>query len=114
MVGPGDEDPEKAITRPKRSGEGPDPTAPARTRAPAEAEGQDAARTKPGEQSQELTRAELRVLRLVAIGLTNQEVADQLGLSVYTVQTHLRSVYAKLKVRTRGAAIRRAFDNKIV
>lgn len=53
-----------------------------------------------------LTRRELDVLRLVAEGLTDREVADALFLSVRTVHAHLRSIYAKLAVSSRIAATR--------
>jgi DNA-binding NarL/FixJ family response regulator len=44
---------------------------------------------------------ELDVVRLVAVGRTNQEISDQLYLSLSTVKTHLGSVQAKLGVRNR-------------
>ena len=60
-----------------------------------------------------LSERQLQVLRLVARGLTNKQVASELGLSVYTVETHMKNIFAKLKVPNRGAAIRFAIDNKI-
>jgi DNA-binding CsgD family transcriptional regulator len=45
-----------------------------------------------------LTTRELEILRLIAVRLDNQEVADKLGISVGTVKTHLHHVYAKLRV----------------
>jgi len=53
-----------------------------------------------------LTAREVDVLRLVAQGLTDAEVAARLFLSTRTVNTHLRSVYSKLAVSTRTAAAR--------
>jgi DNA-binding CsgD family transcriptional regulator len=53
-----------------------------------------------------LTPSERRVAELVAGGLSNKEVAEQLYLSVYTVQAHLSRVYAKLGVRSRGQLAR--------
>src|SRR5262249_60010646 len=50
-----------------------------------------------------LTAREVDVLRLVALGLSNAEVALQLFLSVRTVHAHLRSVYRKTGVRSRTA-----------
>jgi DNA-binding CsgD family transcriptional regulator len=61
-----------------------------------------------------LTRRQEEVLRLVATGLTNKEVAAQLGLSVHTIETHLHSIYGKIGVVTRGAAIRFAVDHGLV
>lgn len=48
-----------------------------------------------------LTRSELRVVRLVAEGRTNREVADQLFLSPHTVDSHIRHAFAKLNVSSR-------------
>jgi DNA-binding CsgD family transcriptional regulator len=50
-----------------------------------------------------LSRAELAVARLVATGLTNKEVADELYVSVKTVEYHLRNSYIKLDIRSRRA-----------
>ncbi|HEV2069808.1 MAG TPA: AAA family ATPase [Acidimicrobiales bacterium] len=49
-----------------------------------------------------LTPSESKVAELVADGLSNQEVADTLVISRYTVETHLKRVYAKLGVRSRA------------
>jgi DNA-binding NarL/FixJ family response regulator len=51
-----------------------------------------------------LSTREVEVLRLVAQGLTNAQVAEQLFLGARTVETHLRSIYNKLGVSTRAAA----------
>ena len=48
-----------------------------------------------------LTEAELPVVRLAAEGLTNEQVATRLCLSRYTVETHLKHVFAKLGVESR-------------
>jgi len=52
----------------------------------------------------ELTSRELEVLRLVARGLTNYQIARELGLSVRTVEAHLTHVYTKLDVNSRTEA----------
>jgi DNA-binding NarL/FixJ family response regulator len=49
----------------------------------------------------ELTESEFAVVGLVARGATNREVAERLYLSPYTVNTHLRHVFAKLGIRSR-------------
>jgi DNA-binding CsgD family transcriptional regulator len=49
----------------------------------------------------ELTESEFAVVSLVAQGTTNREVAERLYLSPYTVNSHLRHVFAKLGIRSR-------------
>jgi len=62
-----------------------------------------AAPIAPGIASAEpLSERERTVLRLLVAGATNKEIARQLDVSVNTVKTHVRSVYAKLGVRNRG------------
>jgi DNA-binding NarL/FixJ family response regulator len=52
-----------------------------------------------------LTERELDVLEYLALGLTRVEIADELGLSVNTVRTHLQRLLAKLGVHTRLEAV---------
>ncbi|MDX2562994.1 LuxR C-terminal-related transcriptional regulator [Streptomyces sp. TX20-6-3] len=54
----------------------------------------------------ELTAAEIRVVRLVAQGLTNQQVAEHLSLSPHTVGSHLRRAFTKLDITSRVALTR--------
>jgi ATP/maltotriose-dependent transcriptional regulator MalT len=61
-----------------------------------------------------LTAREVEVLRLVAQGLTDAQVAQKLVISPRTVNTHLTSVYNKLGVDSRTAATRFAFEQKLV
>ena len=61
-----------------------------------------------------LTGREVEVLRLVAEDLSDAEVAERLFLSPRTVSQHLRSVYNKLGVNSRGAAIRFAVEQRLV
>jgi DNA-binding CsgD family transcriptional regulator len=61
-----------------------------------------------------LTQREVEVLRLVAQGLTDAEVANRLFISPRTVGHHLRSVYGKLDVSSRVAATRYAIDKDLV
>lgn len=56
-----------------------------------------------------LTSRESDVLAQVATGKTNAEVGNTLGLSLRTVKTHLEHIYGKLGVKTRVAAVRKAF-----
>lgn len=58
-----------------------------------------------------LTTREVEVLRLVAQGLTDAQVADRLVLSPRTVSTHLTSIYGKLQISSRAAATRFALEN---
>lgn len=55
-----------------------------------------------------LSERELEVLRLVASGLTNQAVADELIIALSTVKKHVNSIYGKLGVGNRTQAVRRA------
>ena len=58
----------------------------------------------------ELTEREREVLRLLALGHTNQEIAEQLIVSVRTVESHRAHVMAKLRVTTRAGLVRAALD----
>jgi predicted ATPase/DNA-binding CsgD family transcriptional regulator len=58
-----------------------------------------------------LTPREMEVLGLVASGITNAQIAEELFISLRTVETHLRSVYHKLGVTSRSAATRFALEH---
>ncbi|KPV46091.1 LuxR family transcriptional regulator, partial [Kouleothrix aurantiaca] len=58
-----------------------------------------------------LTAREVDVLRLVAQGLTDAEVAERLIVSRRTVSTHLSAIYGKLQVNSRSAATRFAIEH---
>jgi DNA-binding CsgD family transcriptional regulator len=60
-----------------------------------------------------LTAREVEVLRLVATGMTDARIAETLILSPRTVNTHLRSIYAKLGVSSRSAATRFAITQHL-
>ncbi|MBV7332945.1 LuxR C-terminal-related transcriptional regulator [Chloroflexi bacterium TSY] len=55
-----------------------------------------------------LTQREEEVLTLMQAGLTNQEIADKLIISLYTVKRHATNIYNKLAVNNRRQAIRKA------
>ena len=55
-----------------------------------------------------LTARELEVLNLIAAGLRNQEIADQLVISLATVKRHISNIYGKLRVSHRTQAVVRA------
>lgn len=61
-----------------------------------------------------LTPRELDVLRLLAAGLSDAQIAAKLVISRRTVSTHLTAIYGKLGVNSRSAATRYALDHKIV
>jgi len=61
-----------------------------------------------------LTVRELEVLRLVAQGFTDAQVAERLIVSPRTVHGHLRSIYSKLDVTSRTAAVRHAVDRQLL
>ncbi len=52
-----------------------------------------------------LSKRELGILELVSQGLSNKEIADQLNLSRYTVESHIKHIYRKLAVCNRAKAI---------
>ncbi len=61
-----------------------------------------------------LTAREVEVLRLVAQGLSDAQVAEQLVISPRTVNFHLTSLYGKLGVSSRAAATRYAIEQHLV
>ena len=61
-----------------------------------------------------LTRREVEVLRLVAEGLSDAQIAEQLVLARRTVNWYLTSIYSKIGVSSRSAATRYAFDQHLV
>ncbi|MBV8910099.1 MAG: tetratricopeptide repeat protein [Gammaproteobacteria bacterium] len=60
-----------------------------------------------------LTAREIEVLRLLALGLTNLQIAEQLTISPRTTDAHLRSIYSKLGVTSRSAATRTAIEHQL-
>jgi len=59
----------------------------------------------------ELTPREAEVLRLIAAGLSNLEIADRLVISEATVKTHVNHVFAKTGARDRAQAVHYAYDH---
>lgn len=66
------------------------------------------AATTPASELDELTTREHDVLRLIADGLADKDIAAALGVSLYTIKSHVRNILAKLHVSNRRAAARRA------
>jgi DNA-binding NarL/FixJ family response regulator len=56
-------------------------------------------------QSADLTAREVEVLALITQGLTNQEIADRLYLSINSVKTYVRTAYAKIGAHSRSQAV---------
>lgn len=61
-----------------------------------------------------LTGRQREVLRLVAQGLSNRRIAEQLVLSEFTIRRHLSNIYARLGVSTRTAAVARALADGLL
>jgi LuxR family transcriptional regulator, maltose regulon positive regulatory protein len=62
----------------------------------------------------ELSPGELRVLRYLPTNLSRPEIAGELSISVNTVSTHLRRIYAKLGAKDRSAAVHRARELRLL
>jgi len=61
-----------------------------------------------------LTTREVEVLRLLAQGLTDAQIAEQLVISPRTVNNHLTSIYSRIQVSSRSAATRYAIEHRLV
>jgi LuxR family maltose regulon positive regulatory protein len=62
----------------------------------------------------ELSRSELRVLRYLPTNLTRREIAGELSVSLNTVDTHIRRIYAKLGAADRTAAVERGRELRLL
>jgi DNA-binding NarL/FixJ family response regulator len=65
----------------------------------------------PTEPPDELTPREVEVLKLIAAGLSNREIADTLVLSNATVKTHVNRIFYKTGARDRAQAVRYAYQH---
>jgi LuxR family maltose regulon positive regulatory protein len=73
----------------------------------------------PGKESspaeiEQLSPSELRVLRYLPTNLSRPEIASQLSVSVNTVNTHVRNIYAKLQAQDRSSAVRLAREMRLL
>jgi LuxR family transcriptional regulator, maltose regulon positive regulatory protein len=65
-------------------------------------------------QIEQLSPSELRVLRYLPTNLSRPEIASQLSISVNTVNTHIRNIYAKLQAQDRSSAVQRAREMRLL
>jgi LuxR family transcriptional regulator, maltose regulon positive regulatory protein len=65
-------------------------------------------------QAEELSRGELRVLRYLPTNLSRPQIASELSVSLNTVNTHVRNIYAKLQARDRSSAVERARELRLL
>jgi LuxR family transcriptional regulator, maltose regulon positive regulatory protein len=72
---------------------------------------QDRSSPRPAE---ELSPTELRVLRYLPTNLSRPQIASELSVSVNTVNTHVRNIYAKLQARDRSSAVQRARELRLL
>jgi ATP/maltotriose-dependent transcriptional regulator MalT len=63
---------------------------------------------------EKLSARELEVLRLIAVGLSNREIAEQLYLSPGTIKTHVHNICGKLGVSNRTQAVVHARDLNLI
>jgi LuxR family maltose regulon positive regulatory protein len=73
-----------------------------------------ARKQSPSPPAEELSPGELRVLRYLPTNLSRPEIAGELSVSPNTVSAHIRSIYAKLGVRDRSSAVRRARELRLL
>ena len=64
--------------------------------------------------AEELSPGELKVLRYLPTNLSRPEIASELSVSVNTVSTHIRSIYAKLQAGDRSSAVQRARELRLL
>jgi len=62
----------------------------------------------------DITRAEKEILHHLVEGEPKKQIAHRLGVSFYTVDTHLRNIYTKLQVHSRSGAVAKALKEKLL
>src|SRR6476646_12069649 len=65
-------------------------------------------------QREELSPSELRVLRFLPTNMTRPEIAQELYVSINTVNTHIRNIYSKLGARDRSSAVQHARELRLL
>lgn len=66
------------------------------------------------ENEKHLTPREMEIVRYIAEGMTNREIAEKLFLSVATVHTHRKNILAKLHLKNTAALVKYAAENKLL
>lgn len=74
----------------------------------------DLAMLAPGSESETLTAREQEVLKLLAEGASNKDVARQLEISVRTAETHRQNIKNKLNIQTSAGLVRYAIEHKLI
>jgi DNA-binding NarL/FixJ family response regulator len=64
--------------------------------------------------SGDLTEREREIVKLMVEALTKKQIAERLFLSYHTVDTHIKNIYAKLHVHSRGGAVARALKENLL
>lgn len=64
--------------------------------------------------AEKLSASELRVLRYLPTNLARPEIADELSVSLNTISTHVRRIYAKLGASNRSEAVQRARELRLL
>lgn len=75
---------------------------------------QESDEKKPAQRNKELTTREFEVLEQVAMGKSNQEVADSLFISIKTVETHKTNILSKLGLKNTAELVKYAIKNNII
>ena len=75
---------------------------------------QNPAPTLEPQATEKLTGTELRILKLLDLGLSNQEIAERLGITVGTTKWHVRHLFGKLQVPSRAKAVAHARNRGLV
>jgi DNA-binding NarL/FixJ family response regulator len=71
-------------------------------------------RSQVSDPEKQLTSREVEIIRLIADGLTNREIAEKLFLSSTTVDTHRKNMLAKLALRNTASLVKYASDHKLL
>jgi DNA-binding NarL/FixJ family response regulator len=62
----------------------------------------------------DLSEREKEILKLLIEGLSKKQIAEKIFLSYHTVDSHIRNIYVKLEVHTRGSAVSKAIKEKLL